>query len=370
MDNNIKILLFDIDETSKVLIENYIRELTFDCSFSKFNDFEEELIPNDNSKKVIIVNISGSNLSVLNKIKALSANKNYYFIVISYDKSADLHVKALRAGAKEFLYKPVIKTDFLFALQQFYKKEIMNSSNNEKSLLGSVFSVAANTGKTFFAFNLAKEVADVANEKVLLMDFNNNLNDISTRLNASFEYSTTYMIDKSVKEGFEIKKHIYRYDKSLLYIMGNGVFRYNYKYNEDIFKAFLEIVKQDFKYILIDASPEMADLNKFLLKKSDDIFFIVEPAISMFSELFPKFGDVVYDKRAKIILNKYSAAKHEKLLPSLTTRIQKNIYMKIPKNYIATNASIVSYKPLKEITPELDIVAVYNQLANAVIKRD
>lgn len=369
MSENIKILLFDIDETSKVLIENYIKELTFDCSFSKYNEFDEDLISSDNSKKIIAVNLNGGNLSVLNKIKSLSSNKNNYFIVLSYDKSADLHVKALRAGAKEFIYKPVIKSDFLFALQQFYKREIMNSEKNEKAVLSSVIASQNETGKTFFALNTAKELADISKEDVLLVDFNNNLNDISTRLNASFEYSTTYFIDKSVKEKLSIKKNLLKYPNSSLYVMGNGVFRYNYTYNEDTFNSFIDILKREFKYIVADTNSDMASMNDALLKKSDDIFLITEPSVSMYSELFAKVGPILYDKRLKLILNKYAKNKHEGILPALSASVQKNIYVKIPKNYIATNASIVSFKTLKEITPDLDIVTVYKMIASGIMKR-
>lgn len=369
MSKTIKILLFDTDDTSKVLIENYIKELVFDCSFSKFNELEEELIPNDDTKKIIIVNLTPTNNQTLTKIKKLSQNKNNYFIIISYEKNADLHVKAIRAGAKELLYKPVIKADFIYAIQQFYRKEILKNVENKNCNISVLLSTDNGCGKTFTALNLSKEIADVSKEDTLLIDFNNNLNDISSRLNINFEYSTTYIIDNSTKDDFNIKSKVYNYPKSNLYIMGTGVFRYNYNFQEKTFNIFLKKVQQEFKYIIIDTNFEMPVMNKLVTNIAKNVFFIEEPELSMFDTLITKHSFLLEDKRTKIILNKYSKNKHEKLLEKLIETIGKNIYIKIPKNHIATNASIAHFQTLKEITPHLDIVEAYNKIAQDIIKK-
>ena len=370
MSEIIKILLFDTDDTSKVLIENYIKELVFDCSFSKFNELEEELIPNDNTKKVIIVNLTpNNNNSTLAKIKKLSENKNNYFIIISYEKSADLHVKAIRAGAKELLYKPVIKADFIYAIQQFYRKEIVKNNESKSSSISLFLSTDKGCGKTFTALNIAKEIADITKEDTLLVDFNNNLNDISSRLNIQFEYSTPYIIDNAPKHDFIIKSNVHQYKKSNLYLMGTGVFRYNYTFDQKTFNKFLFKLQKEFRYIVVDANSKMSSENNQLIRFARNIFFVEEPELSMFDALITRFNLLLEDKRTKIILNKYSKNKQEKLLEKLIETIGKNIYIKIPKNHIATSSSIANFQTLKEISPNLDLVEVYNKIAKDIIKK-
>ena len=369
MSENIKILLFDTDDTSKVLLESYIKELVFDCSLSKFNELEEELIPNDNTKKVIIVNLTPNNNETLLKIKKLSENKNNYFIIISYEKSEDLHVKAIRFGAKELLYKPVLKADFIYAIQQFYRKEIVKNTERKSANISILLSTDKGCGKTFTALNLAKEIADISKENTLLIDFNNNLNDISSRLNIQFEYSTPYIIDNSQKPDFIIKSKVHQYKKSNLYIMGTGVFRYNYKFDPKIFGKFLYKVQNEFRYIVADTNAEMTMENEELVKKARNIFFVEEPELSMFDGLITRFNLLLEDKRTKIILNKYSKNKQEKLLEKLIETIGKNIYIKIPKNHIATSSSIAHFQTLKELSPNLDLVEAYKKIAQDIIKK-
>lgn len=369
MSEIIKILLFDTDDTSKVLIENYIKELVFDCAFSKFNELEEELIPNDNTKKVIIVNLTPNNNNTLSKIKKLAENTNNYFIIISYEKSADLHVKAIRAGAKELISKPVIKADFIYAIQQFYKKEILKNKENRSSSISLFLSTDKGCGKTFTALNVAKEIADISKENTILVDFNNSLNDISSRLNIQFEYSTPYIIDNAQKPDFIIKSKVQQYKKSNLYIMGTGVFRYNYTFDQKIFNKFLFKLQNEFKYIVIDTNTEMTNENEQLIKIARNIFFVEEPELSMFDALITRFNLLLEDKRTKIILNKYSKNKQEKLLDKLIETIGKNIYIKISKNHIATSSSIAHFQTLKELSPNIDLVEAYKKIAQDIIKK-
>ena len=97
------IVLFDEEELTKTLIETYLKDLSFNFEVLKFNEFDETLIPATDEKKIIIANVSQINKDVFSSISKLSKSKNNLFIMISYDKSADLQVKSLRNGAKDFL---------------------------------------------------------------------------------------------------------------------------------------------------------------------------------------------------------------------------------------------------------------------------
>ena len=56
MTEKINILLFDEEETTQILIENYLKELTFSYDFKKFNEINFSALSN-NEQKIIIINI-------------------------------------------------------------------------------------------------------------------------------------------------------------------------------------------------------------------------------------------------------------------------------------------------------------------------
>lgn len=368
MTEKINILLFDEEETTQILIENYLKELTFSYDFKKFNEINFSALSN-NEQKIIIVNITKSNLSILQEIKKYSADKNNLFIAISYEKTADLNVTAIRAGAKEFLVKPLIKNDFLNTIQKLNNIFKLNRNSEEKCTTSLIMSTEKGVGKTFFALNTAKEVADVSREKVLLIDFNNDLNDLGSKLNMDFVYNTPYIMKEIIKGNYSVLKRINRYQNSSLYVMANGVFCNSMNYSNENLEIFFSKIKKHFRYIFLDIQPEM-ETNRSIIKHSDSIYAILEPNLEMASRLYNTVRIHYKGKRVRYILNKFNENKDAELVAKLEDIINKQIFLRIPLNYMATNASLSHGKTLKEITPKLDVVEKYTKLGGFIATRE
>ena len=77
---------------------------------------------------------------VLRSVAKLAIKRNNFFLVISYDKSADLQVNSLRTGAREFLFKPLIQKDFVNAVMKIYKEGILSKPKDSNPKIVSVLS--------------------------------------------------------------------------------------------------------------------------------------------------------------------------------------------------------------------------------------
>ena len=373
MDEKINIILFDEEELTKTLIENYLKEVSFPFEISDMGSFERGLIPNNNDKKtIIIVNVNKTNTSILDEVSALSENKNNIFLLISYDKSADLQVKAMRSGAKDFLFKPLIQTDFIYSINKLYKNNVLEKVKEENSMIYSVVSVDEHVGKTFFTFNIAKELSDMSKEKVLYIDFNNNLNDIYTILNINTDYNTPFFFNKITEENAQnLFFKLPRYKNSEVYVMGNGIFR-NSEITVNINKidTFFKIAKKYFKYILIDNAEADSANTLEILKNSDKIYLVTEPSLFMAEKVKAYLVKNFPKRSVRIVLNKYNSKKEEDLLNQVEKKIGRQIFAKIPKNVVATSAAITRGMTLKELSSELDVVKTYVKLANYMVNRD
>ena len=85
----------------------------------------------------------------------------------------------------------------------------------------------------------------------------------------------------------------------------------------------------------------------------------------------PKLDAVAYKgKRVRYILNKFNENKDAELVAKLENIINKQIFLRIPLNYMATNASLSHGKTLKEITPKLDVVEKYTKLGGFIATRE
>ncbi|MBE7705487.1 MAG: hypothetical protein E7Z90_06750 [Cyanobacteria bacterium SIG29] len=372
MDTIVQIILFDEEDLSKTLIESYLKEVTFSYKVAKFNEFQPALIPNDNDKKIIIVNVNKTNNKVLSEISKLSQNKNNLFLLISYDKSADLQVNVLRTGAKDFLFKPLIQADFINSLMKIYNTEIKKNPDNSKSMVYSVLSIEPSVGKTTFSFNLAYELAELSKEKVLLVDFNNDINDLNSMIDVQINFNTPYYVNKLTKENAqELLSKVPRYKKSSLYVMANGNYR-NSESNVDEGKIanFLEVVKKHYKFIIIDVDSASVEQTSELIDGSDLSYFVIIASLTSIGEVKKYLDKNFYCKMVRVILNKLNFKKDEPLINQIEQKLQRQIFYKIPKNILVTSAASENRSSFKEVAPKLDIVRAYDEIAQHMINKD
>lgn len=367
----INVLIFDEDEITKTLVESYFKELTFPFGINKYNEFDENIIMSSTGYNIIIVSVGRANIDVLEKISELSKNRKNKFIVVSNDNSTDLHVKALRVGAKDFLLKPIRKSDFLYSVQSIYKMEIVGVPNKKgASTVFSVTSVDRGVGKTTFAINFSKELADASGEKVLLIDFNNTTNDVSFLLNVDISINTTYYMNKLNKDNASsLIAKLNRYAKSNLYIMANGFSR-SEETTVDIRNIYnvVQILKEHFKYIVIDINLENEKLYSEIMSNSDVVWLVSQPSVPMFEKIKSSMAVGRVRKNVRIVLNKYEK-RHEANLETFQAIVGKQIYCRIPKNFIAVGSAQSKTKTIKEVSPENDIVRAYTSLAKHIASK-
>ena len=83
MENKIKVSVFDKEELSKTLIENYLKDLEIVEEIKKFDGFDEEKLDySNNDLQIVIVDIASKNRKLLDDIQRVSStHKNLKFIL-------------------------------------------------------------------------------------------------------------------------------------------------------------------------------------------------------------------------------------------------------------------------------------------------
>ena len=370
--SNIDIIIFDEEELTITLIESYLKELTFDCSLYKYNKFNADILNAEDTVKIVLINLNYDDDYIFEQISEFTENRNIKIIAMSYDKSANLQVKSFRAGVKDFLIKPLIKTDFVDAVQSVYKKYIFKTNTNYEANVFTAVSNKKGDGKSEFLINLAKELADISFEKVLLLDFNNSQDSISVLLNADIVHNTNYYINNLTQDNAQaLLATVTKYKNSNLYIMANTfVKNKTIEIKKDKLCDALNILKQNFRYILIDRTPDENTIeDETLINISDEIFCIVLPFISSFGKIKKVLDNHYKNKNVKIILNQYSPGDDYKI-DKIQSSIGREIFWKIPKNYMASNNAKNKNLTLQEAANGTDIANAYFDLAKYLVNRD
>ena len=192
------IFVLDSNDNSRDIIKSYLSEYVQDDKIKAFSDYNkavEELRTVENDK-IVLVDISES-IDIVEKIRLYTSK----VVVLSMDYSTNSIVKALRAGAKEFLPKPVIKEDLKRVITALYS---LDDLEDDTAKIISIYSNKGGIGKTTIASNLAVELAKVTRDKVALIDLNLQLGDVSTFLDIQSKFDVSYVIKNLMEKKEEV----------------------------------------------------------------------------------------------------------------------------------------------------------------------
>ena len=241
------------------------------------------------------------------------------------------------------------------------------------SKIYSVVSAESGVGKTFFAINLAYELAKMSKERVLLIDFNNSLTDVFQMLNMNVKYTTIQYINLLTEQNASrLLGKLVQYNGSSLYILGTGIASNSEQdIDGDSIKRFFKIIRKYFKYIIIDNDASLHEIDRVIKMQSDYLYLIMDASKSMADKVHTQHLDLrLESKYTRVILNKYNQKKDEKILEQIEHIIGRPIYMMITKNFIAASSAVDKGVALSDIEPDIDTVREYKNLATIMMEKD
>lgn len=372
MDNNLNVLLIDRDENSRSVIKAYLTEIEGVGIAAEFSDFEEGFKLAGNSGRCIVVVDVSENLdrisSAIKELKTL--NSEAFVVALSNRASADVIIKALRSGAKEFIAKPVIKTEFVEIFKSIIK-DINSEENKDTCKIISTFSNKGGIGKTSIAVNLAVELAQMSKEKVALIDLNLQLGDVATFLDMTPPFAMDYIADNiNNLDEDELLKAMTRYKNTSLYVIADPL---NIDKSKDItaeqIKNILTALKKTFSYIVIDIGTNIDSKTITALDFSDLVLLIAIvnlPAIRSTQRCMELFDKLGYNAdKIKLVLNRYMENEDIKT-SDIEEVVKQKVYWKIPNNYLIMMSAINKGVPVNEINPDSNVAVNYKEFASKI----
>ena len=363
------IILTDNDQTRSVL-ELYLQEFEHFDVMDKFVEYTEIYdILSTLDKSVFIVDISHNPDAKLDFIGDVSRNiHNCKILVLSDSPSVGLIVRVMRAGAKEFLALPLIKTEFIDALSRINESLYCAPKKNTKCKIISIFSNKGGIGKTSIASNLALELAKITKENVALLDLNFQLGDITTFMDLKPSFNISYMLENLDKMNDDfLLSTMEKYKSTSLYVLADPPF---FKQAADILPEHItklfSMLKKTFSYIVVDAESSFDAKNIAALTESDLVFLVTIanlPALRNSQRCLELFERLGFDKnKTQILLNRYME-NDEVSIDDIENVLERKVYWKIPNNYFTMMSSINKGIPVSDINPDSNVAKSYRDLA-------
>ena len=370
MQNKVSIIILTGNTQTREVLELYLSEFEHFEVLDKFADYTEiydTLAMFD--KSVLIVDVSDNADAKLEFISDVTQNiHNCKVLVLSDNPSVDLIVRVMRAGAREFLPLPLIKTEFIEALSRINESLYCAPKKNTKCKIISVFSNKGGIGKTSIASNLALELAKITKENVALLDLNFQLGDITTFMDLKPSFNISYMLENLDKMNDDfLLSTMEKYKSTSLYVLADPPF---FKQAADILPEHItklfSMLKKTFSYIVVDAESSFDAKNIAALTESDLIFLVTIanlPALRNAQRCLELFERLGFDKnKTQILLNRYME-NDEVSIDDIENVLERKVYWKIPNNYFTMMSSINKGIPVSDINPDSNVAKSYRDLA-------
>lgn len=360
-------------EHTREVIKLYLDEFGgFELSgaFSSFSDVYENVLSAD--KALLIVDVSSDFDNAISLITKVTQNSNNCKVMAVCDMpSVNQIVKAMRAGAKEFLPSPIIKNEFFDALSRFNQYFTGNNAHKNNCRVVTVFSNKGGIGKTSIASNLALELAKITKENVALVDLNFQSGDITTFMDLKPSFNISYMLEnlEKINKDFLLST-LEKYKNTSLYVLADPPF---FKQAQDIspkkVSKLFDILRDTFSYIVVDAEAGFEGRTVSALDNSDIILLttIVNlPALRNCQRCLDLFDKLGYaSEKSQIVINRYMENDEIKA-EDVEELLNKKIYWKVPNNYFTMMSAINKGVLVSENSPSSNVAESYKELAMQV----
>jgi len=194
--------------------------------------------------------------------------------------SADFVIEVIRAGAVEFLRRPVQEGDLASALEKLLRIRRPTLPAARPGRITSVFSTKGGLGVTTVATNLAVCLAERAPGRTILIDLDTRQSDVATFLNLRPTYSVVDALENPDRlDASFLQGLVVRHASGLVVLPGPTRVERGQLVAEQV-KVMLEIIRSHYDHVMLDLRHDLDPGTITALEASDTILFLTSLTVS------------------------------------------------------------------------------------------
>ncbi|MTI68390.1 MAG: MinD/ParA family protein [Firmicutes bacterium] len=264
-------------------------------------------------------------------------------IMMSVQSETEYLKKAMISGAKEYIVKPFnidTLTNTIHSAynkeqdrKNYFKKVSSDKNTTKKPRVLSVFSTKGGVGKTTIAINTAISIKRQTEDKVVVMDLDLEFGDASLMFDITPTKTITDLIEDISDLNIDILEEYLMEDSSGVKLLSAPIKpEYADYINPEHIKIIIKVLKEKYKYIIIDTPTNFEEVTLTALDISDKLFFISTMDIPSVKNM--KLGLQVMDslnysdEKVKILVNNATqkfGIKYKELIETLERDVTKFI---------------------------------------------
>ncbi|HZZ71919.1 MAG TPA: pilus assembly protein CpaE [Pirellulales bacterium] len=295
-----------------------------------------------------------------------------HILVLSSSTDGNLILRAMRAGAKEFLSQPIKVEDLVGALERLSERRF--GRGDSKARGSTVIAVAGATGgvgTTSVAVNLGCILAADPKRTVALVDLDLALGDADVFLDTIPDYTLVDVAQNVTRLDFSLLKRSLTKHSSGLYLLPRPVQLGDAAHikPEDLQRV-MGLLKATFSHLIVDLSKGFTPNDMVALEMAAEILLVTQldlPCLRNVVRLMMSFSETEGLKdKVKVIVNRAGLDAGQISLKKAQETVGREIFWQLPNDYRVMVEVRNNGVPLIEQAPKAAITNSLRQLADAL----
>jgi pilus assembly protein CpaE len=315
----------------------------------------------------VLVDLDSDPERALDLVRRICTHGLVTVMVYSAQADPELMLRAMRAGAREYLTLPFKPGKVVEALARASVRRSVNSPQKTASGRMRVFlSAKGGAGATTLACNFAVSLAEESQRKTLLIDLSLPLGGVAINLGIGAGHSTVNalqnyaLLDSNFLLGL-LEKH-----NSGLFVLAAPGELVPTQVTDKALGKLLEVARQNFDYVVVDAGSRL-DLRYVRLFGDSATFYLVTqvglPELRNSNRLIFKLS-AACGSRVEIVINRYDPHSLDIDEEDVTKALTRPAEWKIPNDYAAVRRMQSTATPL--VRDNSEISRAIRQMARSV----
>jgi pilus assembly protein CpaE len=290
-------------------------------------------------------------------------------LVVSGSTDGTLILRAMRAGAKEFLTKPVKLEDLVGALERLSERQFGKGEGKVRgSQVIAVCGATGGVGTTSLAVNLGCCLASDSKNSVCLVDLDLSLGDADVFLDAIPDYTLVDVAQNVTRLDFALLKRSLTKHSSGLFLLPRPVQLEDAVHitTEDL-QRMIGLLKATFTHLILDLSKGYSALDMVALETATQVLLVTQldlPCLRNVVRLMMSFGEIngLKDK-VKIVVNRVGLDAGQISMKKAQETIGREVFWQLPNDYRTMSEVRNNGVPLIDQAPKAAVTQSIIELA-------
>jgi len=293
-------------------------------------------------------------------------------LVISASTDGQIILKAMRAGAKEFLTQPVRMEDLVTAIQRIGRQG--QSGGDGRSRSSTVLAVAGATGgvgTTSLAVNIGCALAKRPENSVALVDLDLALGDADVFLDTIPDYTLVDVAQNISRLDFNLLKRSLTKHSSGLYLLPRPIQLQDIKLvTPDDLQRVIGLLKATFSHLIFDLSKGYNALDIVAMQAAEHILLVTQldlPCLRNVVRLLMSMDEIEGLKdKIRVVVNRVGLENGQISMKKARETIGREIFKQIPNDYRVMAEVRNNGVPLIDGAPRAGLTQAIVELAEAL----